>query len=197
MKFLSKNAESIILAQNLTYKKNAAENNKNLKELLVQEQINFCAYTEKCLEPLDSIEVEHFNSSLKYKDDYYNYYAVIRNANLYKQDEKYANASFFQNLFFQNKETFKARINFKSNIYYEINEADTEARDLIDFLGFNHPTLSEQRSKHIKRLKETFEEARYSNEKIINYFRNNKDQLSFSTAIEHEFGIDVDEILNN
>ena len=165
--------------------------------MLVQEQLNFCAYTEKYLQPLDSIEVEHFNPSLKNNDNYFNYYAVIRNANLYKQDEKYANALFFQSLFFQNKQNLAARIGFSNNIYYEINETDTEARDFIDFLGFNHPTLSELRSKHLKRLKEAFQEANYSKEDIKNYFRKNKDQLSFSTAIEVEFEIEIEEILNS
>jgi len=197
MKFLSKHAASNILTQKLTYKKNADENNRKLKELLVQEQCNFCAYTEKYLEPLDSIEVEHLNSSLKYKDDYYNYYAVIRNANLYKQDEKYVDASFLDSLFFQNNETFSARIGFRQNTYYEIDENDNEAIDFIDFLGLNHPTLSEQRSKHIKRLRESFSEAGYPKEDILGFFHRNKDQLSFCTAIETEFDIEVEEIIRN
>jgi hypothetical protein len=196
MKFLSKRADSAILTQKITYKRNAGENNKKLRELLLKEQSNFCAYTEKFIDPLDSSEVEHFNSSLKYKDNYYNYYAVIRNANLYKQDEKYANSTFFQTLFFQNQATLKTRIGFSNNIYYEINEGDIEARDFIDFLGFNHPTLSEQRSKHIKRLKETFQEASYSHDDIEKYFIKYKDQLSFSTALETEFQIEFDKVLN-
>lgn len=197
MKFLSKNSTSLILANKITYKKDAGENNKKLKELLIQEQSNFCAYTEKYLEPLDSVEVEHFNSTLKYKDNYYNYYAVIRNANLYKQDEKYIGASFFESLFFQNYEAFISRIDFKNNIYYEIDENDTEATEFIDFLGLNHPTLSEQRSKHIKRLRESFKDANYSIEDIRGYFQKNKDQLSFCTAIESEFGIDTNDIIKD
>jgi len=197
MKFLSKYAASDILTLELTYKKNASENNRKLKELLVQEQCNFCAYTEKYLDPLDSVEVEHLNSSLKYRDDYYNYYAVIRNANLYKQDEKYVGASFLNSLFFQNAETFSAKIGFRQNTYYEIDEYDNEAVDFIDFLGLNHPTLSEQRSKHIKRLKESFGEAGYSKEDILGFFHRNKDQLSFCTAIEAEFDIEVEGIIRN
>lgn len=197
MKFLSKNPTSYILTNKITYKQGASENNKNLKELLVQEQSNFCAYTEKYLEPLDSVEVEHLNSSLKYRDDYYNYYAVLRNANLYKKDEKYVGASFFESLFFQNKEIFAARIGFKNNIYYEINEGDKEAIEFIDFLGLNHPTLSDQRSKHVKRLIESFKDANYSKEDIENYFQKNKTQLSFCTAIESEFNINVEYLINN
>ena len=81
MKFLSKTKDSNILKRNLKYKKNDTQNNRILKEALLQEQKNFCAYTEKYIQQLDACEVEHFNSSLKYKDDYYNYYAVLRRAN--------------------------------------------------------------------------------------------------------------------
>lgn len=78
MKFLSKDPNSKILAENITYKKGATKNNSNLKELLLEEQKNFCAYTEKRIQETNSIEVEHFNPAKKYKDDYYNYYAVLR-----------------------------------------------------------------------------------------------------------------------
>ncbi len=197
MKFLSKTAQSEILIQNIRYRENRAVNNKNLTSLLVSEQKGFCAYTEKYIQPLDSAETEHLNSAIKYNDNYYNYYGVIRNANLYKQDEKYVGAKFLTNLFFQNKAIFDERISFTNNIYYEIDKEDFEARDFIDFLNFNHPTLSEQRSKHIKRLKETFHAAKFAIEDILNYFRNHKQELSHITAIEHEFNIDLSEILNN
>ena len=54
---------------------------------LLLEQSNFCAYTEKYITGLDSVEVEHFNASIKYNDDYFNYYAVIRSANSGKRLE--------------------------------------------------------------------------------------------------------------
>ena len=61
---------------------------------MISEQKNFCAYTEKYLKPLDSPEVEHFNSKIKYQDDYYNYYAVLRAANLYKQDDESSDSGY-------------------------------------------------------------------------------------------------------
>jgi hypothetical protein len=102
MKFLSKSKESIILAEGLVYRQNSSKNNHRLKEMLMVEQKGYCAYTEKYLQPLDSVEVEHLDAAKKYADDYYNYYAVIRNANLYKQDEKYSGAYFLDSLFFHN-----------------------------------------------------------------------------------------------
>ena len=143
MKFLSKREDSAILKLGLTYNKNASENNRKLNELLLAEQKNFCAYTEKYIGPLDSVEVEHLNSSKKYNDDYYNYYTVLRKANEYKikKDKKYVGATFFDSLFFQDDTNFRQRVTYADGIYYELNEEDTEAKELIDFLGFNEAPL--------------------------------------------------------
>ena len=192
MKFLSKNALSTILQNNLRYEKN--KDNSVLKKLLMTEQKNFCAYTEKYLQPLDSVEVEHFDSSKKFADDYYNYYAVIRNANLFKQDEKYAGASFFENLFFQKIEELTKRISFAKNTFYEIDETDIEARDFIDFIGLNHPKLSEQREKHLNRMRDYFKD--YTSKQRIEHFKKYKEELNFVTAMEVEFGDDYSEIIN-
>lgn len=194
MKFLSKTSNSQILQKNLQYKENRATNNKFINELLILEQKNFCAYTEKYFEGLDSSEVEHFDASKKYADDYYNYYAVIRKANLYKKDEQYIGASFFQTLFFHNAENFRQRIQYiKGGTYEETDSNDQEAKDLIDFLDLNHPNLYDQRAKHIKRLKKSFHDASYDQEKCLEYFREYPETLSFITAIEVELGLDLSE----
>ncbi len=197
MKFLTKYSDSVILLKGLLYKKNNSENNKKLKLELLKEQNNFCAYTEKYIQELDATEVEHFNSDIKYNDDYYNYYAVVRKANIYKikNDIAYKNAMFFTSLFFQNKEQFYKRIIFVNNIYIEVNEKDKEAKDFIDFLGLNHQLLCTQRKRHVKRLKNTFEDAKYSKNKCLDYFENHKEELSFITAIENEFKIDLTNLI--
>ena len=186
MKFLSKNAVSVILDKGIVYRKG---NNEELRNLLLLEQKNFCAYTEKYVENLDSVEVEHFNSSIKYKDDYYNYYAVVRKANLYKKDELYKNAPFFDSLFFQ--KDFDARIRFVAEdlVYEEINVGDTEAADFIDFIGLNYNDVYEDRKKHINRLKTIFSAI---DDKIA-YFREYTTELKFITAIEGVFGVDLSE----
>lgn len=197
MKFLSKHTDSKILIENFVYKKNSPENNKKLKEMLLNEQKNFCAYTEKYISELDSIEVEHFNSSKKYNDDYFNYYAVVRKSNEYKikKDKIYLNNNFFSSLFFQDKEEFNNRILFVDNMYVETNEDDQEAKDLIDFLGFNHQKLFVQRLRHINRLRQNFKDANYSKNECIEYFKEYKEDLSFITAIEKEFELDLLEII--
>lgn len=209
MKFLSKNADSEVLKKGLVYGKNRPIQNKEIRDLLVAEQKNFCAYTEKYISGLDSVEVEHFNSSKKYNDDYYNYYAVIRKANTYKKDEKYRDAQFFESLFFQKH--FDKRIQFvaeaqdykeidaedteakdyiaKGLFYAVIDAGDTEARDFINFIGLNNPDLSSDRWRHINRLAGLFN----STLEMAAYLKNHKEELSFITAIENKFNIDLSE----
>ncbi len=187
MKFLSKNAASSILAEGLTYQKN--RDNTQLRVMLLAEQKNFCAYTEEYIGGNHSVEVEHFNSSLKFKDDYYNYYAVIRKANLRKKDERYKNAAFFKSLFFQR--SFKERIRFdRDDLFYEeISADDIEAREFIDFLQLNSYELVIERKRHIERLKDL--------ESMIpdwgGYFRRHLLELKFITAIEYALNIDLSE----
>ena len=195
MKFLAKRSDSGVLSENLTYKRGRDENNRRLRKMLLAEQKNFCAYTEKYVEALDTVEVEHFNSAKKYNDDYYNYYAVIRNSNQYKKDEAYRDASFFNTLFFQDSTQFNARIRYVDGVYEEIDENDAEARDLIDFLGFNHPSLHTQRNRYVTRLKNRFEEAGYTTEQKISHFKQHPEDLSFITAIEYELQMDLSDFI--
>ncbi len=191
MKFLSKHKNSIILTAGLTYKKNASSNNAELLNHLKEEQKNFCAYTETYFKHLDTVHVEHFDSSKKYNDNYFNYYAVLGSANQYKKDGKYISASFFSSLFFQDINEFNKRIAYNNGIYYEVNETDTEAKDFIDFIGLNHPKLEKDRANHIARLKDVFNQGNYDSKAIINYFTKHKTELSFITAIENHFKINL------
>ncbi len=198
MKFLTKNIQSSILSQGLVYLHNAAANNVLLKEKLFAEQKGFCAYTERFVE-IKECEVEHFNNTLKYKDNYYNYYAVLREANLRKrakESEIDANAI---SLFFQNADNFNKRIKYnKKNHEYEVtNIDDNEADTLIEFLGFNDFELKSRRSNHLNRLKKNKKDSQYSDSEFIDYLKEFKqDNLSFVTAIEVEFGIDLSIVIN-
>jgi hypothetical protein len=203
MKFLPKKFDSDILAQHLTYKRGQAENNRRLKEALMAEQNGFCAYTEKFLEPLDSVEVEHFDWTKKYNDDYFNYYAVLREANLYKQDQQFAGALFFESRFFQEVGELRRRIGYRPKgaidfgEYYALDDSDTEANALIAFLGFNDPRLSRQRQSAIEYLKSTMIIANWGAHEMVDYLKKHRTLLSFPTAIEAEFGIDLTDIIEN
>jgi hypothetical protein len=169
MKFLTKNKDSEILAKAIVYKKNG--DNTRLRDMLLAEQCGFCAYTEKRVNRLDSVEVEHFNRTKKGADDYFNYYAVIRNANQRKigKEKKHAGAAFFNSLFFQDKKAFDARIRYVigDSVYEETSSDDREASDLIDYLGFNDSCLHEERARHIRMLKDLFlTHAEFSSKEI-------------------------------
>ncbi len=197
MKFLAKSPQSEVLAQKLVYKSGNTDRNAHIKRLLTNEQKGFCAYTEKVFWGTDSPEVEHFNRLIKEADNYYNYYAAVRWANAYKsrKDRQYEGASFFQSLFFQNKETFGQRIRFVSsdNVYEEIDLNDTEASDFIAYLGLNSEQLVTDRVRHINQLREL---APFIEKDWLGYFRRNRYELSFVTAIETAFTLDLTDIIN-
>ncbi len=196
MQFLSKNKDSDILKESIVYRPKG--DNTFLRDKLIAEQFNYCAYTEKYLQPLEQVDVEHFDSSKKrtVADNYYNYYAVITTSNKYKKDEQYAGASFFTNRFFQDNTELNNRIGFANNIFYEKDEADTEARDFIDFWGLNHPKLSQERKTHVKRMTDHFSNAGYEIEKVNEYFKEYPSELSFVTALNVEFSFDFTKLLN-
>jgi hypothetical protein len=202
MRFLVKKKDSEILKQGLIYQHNAQKNNEKLKNLLWKEQSHFWAYTEKYIDAYEyhQCEVEHFNSNIKYADDYFNYYAVIRAANLLKKkkDAFYKpNESFFGSLFFQIEDEWKKRIRFIDGEYEEIDENDTEARNLIDFLGLNGPELFEKRKRHLKRIKELKEERNFSDEDLLIYLNENREELSFISALEYELGLNLSNLINS
>jgi hypothetical protein len=196
MKFLTKSRGSEIYTEGHVYIEGG--DNSILRGMLLLEQKNFCAYSEKYIAGLDSVEVEHFNPAIKGNDDYFNYYAALRDCNAHnkKEYESFKHAAFFANLFFQNAEEFNGRIEYKEGQYQEINELDTDAIELIAFLGFNRTTLYKQRRNHISRLKKTFEDAGYSEEQKVEHFRMHKEDLNFITAIEIELNIDLSEFYN-
>lgn len=197
MKFLPKNSASDILKENLTYKENRGENNKKLLVRLLAEQQNFCAYSEKYIKDLDSVEVEHFDASKKYADNYYNYYAVLRKLNAQKRDEAFAGNPFFQTLFFQNKTELHKRIRYiKEDCVFETTDrTDTEAQNLLDFLGMNDDKVYRERQKHLQRLHYIKNDAKYNDAQFQQYLKKHPEELSFITALEHEFNFVLQDFL--
>lgn len=186
MKFLSKTTDSSILTNGWVYKEQSV-NDLKLKTALIIEQKGFCAYSERKLAKTDKTHIEHFDPSLKGKDDYYNYYAVIPWANYMKLGKKYTGSLFFQDI-----KGFNARIVYESGNYFPIDERDQESEELIEFLGFNEPELHDDRRDHIRRLREYFNEnCGGDSNKFLNYLSRHPAELSFPTAIEAEFQIDL------
>ena len=194
MKFLVKYSASEILIEDLKYK--SGIDNSRLRFKLLEEQKNFCAYTEKYITKIDSTEVEHFNPLIKDNDNYYNYYTTLRYANEQKISKYnlYKDSSFFKSLFFQDKTILDKRIYYEDFEYLLADKTDKEADDFVRFLGLNDDYLYDERMNHIDRLKSTI--ADFTDEQKLAYFKKYKNDLSFPTAIEYAFKIDLSEILN-
>ena len=194
MKFLSKNRESSILTEGVVYHEGG--DNSRLRSMLLAEQSGFCADTEKRVSGLDSVDVEHFDKTKKGDDDYFNYYAVLHEANMRKRrkEKKHEDASFFANLFFQEQGQFDARVRYipVDSVYEEITEGDEEAAALIDYLGFNDSVLSEDRIRHIRMIRDIFEnDAKYDEREKRDWFDKHPEHLSFVSAVEAELAIDL------
>ncbi len=100
----------------------------------------------------------------------------------------------FSNAFFQNSQGFNSRIRYEDFAYEPVNEEDQDAKDLIDYLGFNDDYLFTARINHIKRLQETI--GSFTPQQKVEYFTRYKNDLSYITAIEKELNIDLSEIIN-
>lgn len=90
MEFFAKTPDSEIIALKLSY--NNASQRKTLRAKLVEEQKGFCAYSEKYLSMTESVDIEHFDPSLKGKDEdnYFNWYVCTHWINMHKKTTIYS-----------------------------------------------------------------------------------------------------------
>ena len=77
------------------------------------------------------------------------------------------------------------------NQYEAIRPDDEEACQLIHFLGFNDHPVSEERRKHVAKLKDLFDQAEWSAERRLEWLGRHRSELSFPTALEAALGLDL------
>lgn len=161
--------------------------NRPLRVALLEAQRGYCAYTEKRVDELDTCAVEHFDPRMKGSDDWLNWYATLQSANQRKRrhERALAEAGFFTSRFFQGA-AGAARVRYVPGrgAYKAVDPEDDEARELIEYLGFNDPTLHDVRRRHVKRVRDTL--ARIDRSEWIDWFRAHPEDLSFITAVEAE-----------
>ena len=92
-------------------------------------------------------------------------------------------------------ESLKERIRFDNGIYEIVNEVDIEAQNFINYLGLNKVELYKDRNNHIKRIRALFELVDEDIDSLLVQLSSDKENLSFSTAIEVEFGIELNKII--
>ncbi|MBK9452070.1 MAG: hypothetical protein IPN95_22150 [Bacteroidetes bacterium] len=185
MKFLRKDPDSPILKKSKVYGHDALKNRALRNELLKEHPLTPNVYCR--------LTLNISNPAIKYKDDFFNYYAVLPWANRAKLRRSYDGSSFFQN-----PEVLHERLTYRDDEFHPRNAEDKEASNLIQFLGLNDEELLVHRKAHIGRLKEVMEYlCEADRDRFFAYLTKHRPELSFPTAIEAEFNIDLTDIIQN
>lgn len=188
MRFLAKRPDAHALA--LTYAPKG--HNEAVRDALVADQHGFCAYSEARFDELATVAVEHFDHTLKGRDDATNWYAVHQLVNQRKRrrEKEYAESPFFETRFFQVPGALQARVRFlpDENVFEEIDPTD-------GFLGFNDPEVSTVRGRHVRRLKDLFQLAELDAAGRIAWLRDHPEDLSFPTALAATLDLDLDALI--
>jgi hypothetical protein len=187
MNFLRKEGTDIARHDQLRYPKDRDK----AVAALIGIQKGFCAYSERYLKPLDSVELEHFDPRKKNteEDGFSNWHAVIRwmNAHKARSIEKYEP---LPDVASWNGE----RIWYERGLFV-CRDEDTEAKNLIDFLGVNRQEVFEERANHIARIRNM--RNKVGDEMLMEFLSEDPEQLSFPTAIAAELGIPAFEIIDH
>ena len=158
---------------------------------LLAEQKGFCAYSERHKKETDEVHIEHFDPRKKNTvcDNYWNWYAVLAWCNHHKPHR----IEEYEPLACPYESNLPERIGYRDGEFVPLAFDDIEARNLIEFLGWNSRELFDDRARHIEHLRWVQEELA-SDEKFIEYLNRNADQLDFFTAIRAEFGVAPEQI---
>ena len=192
MRYLKKTPESRILTAGWTYSDQDSRANRKIRDELLREQQQFCAYSEKYVQPTESCDIEHFDPRLKHtaQDGYWNWYAVLHWMNNHKPKiERFLPlpAPFSPGL--------SERIRYEAGQFVAVSDADFEAKNLILFLGWNRPELSKERNNHVSRVRTLRDELLGGDEEaFLAYLQEHPQELSFATALRSELRIDVTEL---
>lgn len=182
MQFLKKNPQSQI--NSLRY--SVVAEREELRKGLLREQYGFCAYSERFVQQSDSCNIEHFYPKTENpdrEDDYMNVYA----AHSWMDAHKPKKITPFLPIIEPHAADLHNRIHYEGGIYKCVNDGDKEAENLIEFLGFNKYEVSDDRRRHISRLRllRTWK----TELEFLTYLKDHRQELSYATALEKELGI--------
>lgn len=184
MKFLEKPKETPAAFNALQY----ARDSTTILGLLQSQQSGFCAYSEKWLQSLDSVHVEHYDPRLKKTatDGFHNWYAVVGKINGRRVRKKLKP---FLPLPSPWKADTQRRIIFDSDIFAPLNPGDDKMRRLIAFVRANDPLTVEQRQAHIELVASLLEWK--SHAELRDYMLQHPVLFSFPSALESKLGLPV------
>jgi hypothetical protein len=191
MRYLRKSSESQVLANRWQYDKKS--DRPKICAVLRKEQLVFCAYSEAYLTPIHQVEIEHFDPDLKgtNADSYWNWYAVVSWMNRHK----YKNITRYQPILKPSSPDIHQRIKYEQGIFVAVEATDQEAKNLIDFLGWNRPEVFEARRNHVNRIRD-LQEICGDDQLFFDCLINHPENLSFFSALQNELGLS-DRLLEN
>ena len=191
MRYLKKINNSPIITNNLNYA-NVGQRNAIRREL-TNEQKGFCAYSERFIKHTDSIDIEHFDPRKKntLDDDYYNWYATLHYLNSHKPNI----IDPYLPILSPYSPDLAVRVTYEDGLFKEVNPDDIEAKNLINFLGVNKFEVHSDRSKHITRINTLKNLCGGDDQLFVEKMIEDRDNLSFATALEHKFDLDIDSLI--
>lgn len=185
MKRIIKNNDSEILSKEIKYSNTG--DNSELRNILLKEQKNFCAYTEEYIGCNDAVDIEHFNPNLKNTDldNYGNWFDVKHKANNIKRNK------WIEPILHPTDDDFEQRIIYHEGFYIH-HPNDLEAKNLIELLNLNQEIFVKDRIKYIERRKQRIAERNINpREYFIELIEKEIYFIKYLRAIQEEFKIDI------
>jgi hypothetical protein len=188
MRYLKKDPHSPLLGAGLKYE--TVTDRPKIRARLLLEQKGFCAYSERFIKQTDEAHIEHFDPRLKETPDdgYYNWYATLPwfNSRKPKKIDPYLP------ILSPSDPNVAQRISYNREVglFKEVDDADVEAKKLIKFLLLDRNEWYEDCQKHLQRVRK-LRELCGDDELFMAELQSDWDNLSFASALEAEFGIDV------
>jgi hypothetical protein len=183
MHYLRKTPKSRVVGAGWRY----PTHRRQIRDELLSEQRGFCAYSERFVQATDACDVEHFDPRQKgiSADDYWNWYAVLRWMNSHKPPK----IEPFLPILQPYSPDVPQRVAYEDGQFVAVRDGDAEAEHLIQYLGWNRPELAQDRSNHVRRVRDL--RSFYDMEGFLAYLREHPQELSFITALTAEMGLDL------
>lgn len=183
MRFATNRPDSKILAEGLAYKPKGR--NRRLCNLLLEEQQNFCAYTERYAEPDHCMEIEHFDDTIKgtSEDTYDNWFAAYRRVNLRKPGLRD-----FGKPVCNPAEVTPDRYIYRDHEFHPADENDVELKNLIEFLRLNEQEFVEAREQHVDLVLDLLNISNLPPDEFDTFICRRPKLLSYLSALEATLG---------
>lgn len=182
MRFATNRPDSKILAEGLVYKPNGR--NRRLCNLLLEEQHQFCAYTERFAEPDHCMNVEHFDDRIKGEpeDGYTNWFAAYQRVNLRKPGL----ASFGKPVC-SPADVTPDRYIYRDHEFHPAEESDFKLANLIELLRLNEREFVQARQQHLAFVRDLAESCGMTREAFFEFVEGRPKLLSYVSALESAF----------